>query len=97
MLAKKVRDALLRVRCAAPGSRCDQLPRRTPAPLPQHPDEHRPEHPVLLAVDQQLAERPRRRIPLVAADRVGAVEVGEHQDVEQLGAGSGAERVEALS
>jgi hypothetical protein len=24
--------------------------------LPQHPDEHRPEHPVLLAVDQELAE-----------------------------------------
>jgi hypothetical protein len=31
------------------------------------------------------------------ADRVGPIEVGEHQDVEQLGALSRAERVQALS
>jgi hypothetical protein len=30
-------------------------------------------------------------------DPVGALEVGEHEDVEQLGAGSGAEGVEALA
>ena len=30
------------------------------------------------------------------ADPVGPFEAGEHQDVEKLGAGSGAERVEAL-
>jgi hypothetical protein len=34
--------------------------------------------------------------PPVAADPVGALEVGEHQDVEQLGAGSGDEGSEAL-
>ncbi len=31
------------------------------------------------------------------ADPVGAVEVGEHQDVEQLGAGGGSEGVEAFT
>jgi hypothetical protein len=36
-------------------------------------------------------------VPPVGADRVGAVEVGEHQDVEEFGAGSGAERVQALA
>jgi hypothetical protein len=32
----------------------------------------------------------------VFADALGPVEVGEHQDVEQLGAGSGTEGVESL-
>ena len=31
------------------------------------------------------------------ADPVGPLEVGEHQDVEELGAGSGAESVEPLA
>jgi hypothetical protein len=65
--------------------------------LPQHPDEHRPERPVLLAVDQELGERARLGVPIELADPVGAFEVGEHEDVEQLGAGSGAERVEAMA
>jgi hypothetical protein len=30
------------------------------------------------------------------ADPVGSLEVGKHQDVEQLGAGSGAKRVEGF-
>ena len=29
--------------------------------------------------------------------RLGSLEVGEHQDLEQLGAGSGAERIQAFS
>jgi hypothetical protein len=62
--------------------------------LPQHPDEDRPKDPVLLAVDQGFGERPRLRIPPEFADPVGSLEVGEHQDAEQLGAASGAERVE---
>jgi hypothetical protein len=33
--------------------------RMSSAPLPQHPDKHRPESPILLAVDQQLGEGPR--------------------------------------
>jgi hypothetical protein len=32
----------------------------------------------------------------VGADPVGSLEVGEHQDVEQLGAGNGTESVQAL-
>ena len=56
------------------------------ARLPQHPDEHRPERPILLAVDQQLGEGPRLRVPVELADPVGPVEVGERQDVEQFGA-----------
>jgi hypothetical protein len=31
------------------------------------------------------------------SDPVGSLEVGKHQDVEELGAGSGAEGVEAFS
>ena len=58
-------------------------------------DQHRPERPVLLAVDEEFAEDPGLGVPPVGADRVGPVEVGEHQDAEKFGAGSGAERVEA--
>jgi hypothetical protein len=35
--------------------------------------------------------------PPELSDPVGAVEVGQHQDVEQLGTGSGAEGVEPLT
>jgi hypothetical protein len=31
-------------------------PRLAPSVLPQHPDQYRPERPVLLAVDQELGE-----------------------------------------
>jgi hypothetical protein len=44
--------------------------------LSQHPDQHRPERPVLLTVDQELGEGAGLRVPPVAADRVGAFEVG---------------------
>jgi hypothetical protein len=37
-----------------PSRPCDAL--GVPVALPQHPNEHRPERPVLLAVDQQLAK-----------------------------------------
>ena len=79
--------------CGA-SSRCAQWPVETPQPkeqlavsLPQHPDEHRPQHPILLAVDQQLGEGAALRVAPELADPVGSLEVGEHQDVEQLGAG----------
>jgi hypothetical protein len=39
-------------------------------------------------MDQQLRERAGLRVSPVGADRIGAIEVGEHQDVERLGAGS---------
>jgi hypothetical protein len=67
--------------------------RITSAPLPQHPDEHRPEGPVLLAVDQELGGAATLRVAPELSDPVGPLEVGEHQDVEQLGAGSWAEGV----
>ena len=56
--------------CGA-GSRCYQLPRRTLAVLPQHPDEHRSERPVLLTVDQQLGEGATLRVAPELSDPVG--------------------------
>jgi hypothetical protein len=41
--------------------------------LPQHPDEHRPEGSILLAVDQQLGERGALRIAPELADPLGAL------------------------
>jgi hypothetical protein len=62
---------------------------RTPAlGLPQHADEYRPEGLVLLAVDQEFAEGSCLGVAPVRADRIGPYWGGEHQDVEQLGAGS---------
>jgi hypothetical protein len=63
--------------------------------LPKHADEHRPKGPVLLAVDQQLGEAPRLRVPLELADPIGTLEVGESQDVEEFGASGRGERFEA--
>jgi len=61
------------------------------ARLPQHPDEHRPERPVLLAVDQEFGEGAGGVVPSIGADRVRSIKVGEAEDVEELGAWSGAE------
>jgi hypothetical protein len=48
----------------------------------------RPERPILLAVDEQLlGEGAALRVAPELADPVGSLEVGEHEDVEQLGAG----------
>ena len=70
----------------------DLGPRRPVDPLtvglPQHPDEHRPKRPILLAVDQQLGEGAALRVAPELADPVGAIEVGEHEDVEHVGAGT---------
>jgi hypothetical protein len=49
-----------------------------------------PQRPALQCEDAGLG------VPPVRADRIDAIEVGEHEDVEQLGAGSGTERVQAL-
>jgi hypothetical protein len=51
----------------------------------QHADEHRPERPILLAVDQQLGEGAALWVTPELSDPVGSLEVGERQDVEQLG------------
>jgi hypothetical protein len=56
----------------------------------------RTQRPILLAVDQQLGEGAALRVASELADPVGLLEVGEHQDVEELGATSRTEGVEAL-
>ena len=60
--------------------------------LPHHAHEQTP---VLLAVDQQLGEGAALRVAPELADPVGTLKVGEHQDVEQLGAGGRPESVQA--
>jgi hypothetical protein len=40
--------------------------------LPQHADEHRPERPILLAVDQELGEGAGLGVAVAGADRIGA-------------------------
>jgi hypothetical protein len=64
---------------------------------PQHPYEYRSEGSVLRAVDQQLGEGAALRVGPELADPLGALEVGKHEDVKQLGAGSGTECVQALA
>jgi hypothetical protein len=64
-----------------------------PLHLGEEPEDDGSRHLVLLAVDQQLGEG---RDSPGSSTTLGALEVGEHEDVEQLGAGSGAERVQAL-
>jgi hypothetical protein len=58
-----------------------------PLHLPEQPEHDRPQRLVLLAVDQQLGEGACYRVPPELADPVGSFELGEHQDVEQLGRG----------
>jgi len=53
--------------------------------------------PVLLAVDQQLTEGAGSLGSPRTPDRVRPLEVREHEGVEQLGAGSRPEGVEALT
>ena len=55
--------------------------------LPQHPDEYRPERPILLAVDQQFGEGAALRVGPELPDPFDPLEVGEHQDAEELGGG----------
>jgi hypothetical protein len=57
----------------------------------------RTQRPILLAVDQQLGEGATLWVPPELSDPVSSFEVGQHEDVEEFGARSGAERVNALS
>jgi hypothetical protein len=52
--------------------------------------------PVLLAADQEFGEGAAPRVAPELADPVGALEVGEHQDVEQFGTGSWTKCIEAF-
>jgi hypothetical protein len=69
----------------------------SPLRLPQHANQHRPERPVLLAVDQEFGEGATLRVAPELSDPVGPVEVGEHEDVEQLGASGRRERAQAFT
>jgi hypothetical protein len=60
---------------------------------PAAADEHGPQCPILLAVVQELGEGSALRVAPEPADPVGALEVGEHENVEQLSARGGAEGV----
>jgi hypothetical protein len=64
--------------------------------LPQHPNQYDPQGPTLLTIDQELGEGASLGVPPVPADRIPPIEVREHQYVEELGAGSRTERVEAI-
>jgi len=68
-----------------------------PPPGEDPAGELRPQEPVVLGVDQELGERARPRVRVELADPAGAVVVGKREDVEQLGAGSGTERVQTLT
>jgi hypothetical protein len=65
--------------------------------LSQHPNEHRSKSPVLLAVDQELGGGATLRVAPELSDPVGSLEVWEAEDVEEFGAGTGAEGLEALT
>jgi hypothetical protein len=56
-----------------------------------------PQRPILLAVDQEFGQGATLRVAPELTDPVGSLEVGQHEDVEQLGAWSGTERVQAFS
>jgi hypothetical protein len=55
--------------------------------LSDHPHEQGSQRPVLLAVDKEHREGAALWMAPELADPVGAIEVGEHEDLEQLGAG----------
>jgi hypothetical protein len=46
---------------------------------------------------QSISSSAKVRVAPELADPVGALEVGKHKNVKQLGAGSRAERIQALS
>ena len=52
------------------------------AMFPQHADKHSAEHPILLAVDQELGEGATLRVAPELSYPVGPLEVGEHEDME---------------
>ena len=69
---------------------------RTPVGFAQHPDEHRSQYPILLAVDQELGEGAALRVPQKSPIRSARSKSGSMRTVEEFSAGSGTERVQAL-
>jgi hypothetical protein len=71
------------------GAHRDALAALSPFVLPQHADQYRPERPVLFAVDEKLGKRAALRVAPELSDPIASLEVGQHEDVQQLGAWSG--------
>jgi hypothetical protein len=65
--------------------------------LPQHSDQHRSEHPVLLAVDQKLGEGATLRVTPELSDPVSPIEVGSMRTWSSSARGAGPEGVQAFS
>ena len=73
---------------AGPGGP-ESLGRSRAVGLPQHPDEHRPQRPVLLAVDQELGEGATLGVPPELADPVRSLEVGSIRTWSSSARGAG--------
>ena len=67
------------------------------APLPQHADQHRPEHPILLAVDQQLGEGAGVGVPQYAPIVSVRSKSGSIRTWRSSARGAGAESIELMN
>jgi hypothetical protein len=65
--------------------------------LPQNADEHRSQHSILLAIDQEFGEGAALWVCPELADPLGSFEVGEYEDVEQLRTETRPNGVESLA
>ena len=83
--------------CAG-GSRCAQWPgyQRLAVALPQHPDEHRPKRPILLAVDKQFGEGTCLGFPQYEPMASARSKSGSIRTWRSSPRGAGAERLETL-
>jgi hypothetical protein len=64
----------------------------------QHPNQHRPQRPILLAVDQELGEGAALWVAQNSPSHpVCPLEVGEHEDMEELGTRSWTEGLQAFA
>ncbi len=70
---------------------------RRPIGLLQHPDKHRPERPVFLAVDQQLGEGAALRVAPEPPIRSARLKSGSMSTWSNSARGGGANGVQALS
>jgi hypothetical protein len=70
-------------------SRSSEMTLLLPFHLREQPEHNRPRRLVLLQVDQELPEGPCLLSAPELADPIGAVEVGESEDVDELGASRG--------
>lgn len=65
--------------------------------LPQHPDQHRPERPIILAVDQRWAKSYGSAGPPELADSLDPADVGRMRTSSSSARGAGSRALEALA